>query len=696
MNTNHSKFCLSLFSKLFCLLILSILCFSHLFAQTGMRGITAMQATQEMAPGVNLYNTLDATNWSSVGNQGLESETVWGNPYTTPEMIAEIAKRGFKTLRLPVTWYNHMGPYPDYTIDEAWMDRVEEIANYALDCSLYVIINIHHDDYKETAAGSWLCPTFAKKDTVTDQLEKVWLQIATRFRDYDDYVIFETMNEPRETGSAEEWTGGSDEHREIVNAYNLAAVNVIRGTGGNNETRFIMIPQIGASVNAALENLIIPNEDPNIIVSTHSYSPFNFCLNSSGTARWGTSQDKKTLRDEIKLLGDHFVKNGIPVVMGEWGATNKDNYGDRIIYYDVYTNACKENGITPIAWIYEFDRRTLTWKYPMIEDAILFAYDSTVVDVEEVLFDVISDTVFYGDSLQLAASVLPEIATSQAIAWTTHDSKKATVDSSGLFIAKNSGKVKITATAIGRTKACYIYVVDTLTHMNFHIEAEDYYYQSGTQTENCSDENGGLNVGYIEDGDECNYIITIDSSGIYDFTARVATNTNGGTIESSINNNVLGSIEVDGDLSTGWQDWYTTEPIEINLDKGGHFFKLKFKGGSGALFNMNWFKLYFNRPLGETSVEDKPSNTNIFKLSQNYPNPFNPKTVIGYRLSEISDVQLDVYNAAGQHVRTLVSGKQSVGSHQIQFNASGLSSGIYVYQLKTKKFIEKKKMLLLK
>ena len=252
-------------------------------AYTGMRGLSSLEITDEIAPGVNLWNTLDAVCWwCTECSNSLESETVWGNPYTTPEMIQAIADRGFKSLRIPVTWFNHMGVYPNYKIDKEWMDRVEEVANYAFDANLYVIINIHHDDYNEEHEGSWICPTIEKQDTVTDQLVKVWTQIATRFKDYGDYLIFETMNEPREVGSAEEWTGGSAEHREVINAFNLAAVNAIRATGGNNETRFILIPQVGANLNAAVKDMAIPNGDTNTIVSVHAYTPYWFCLAEDG------------------------------------------------------------------------------------------------------------------------------------------------------------------------------------------------------------------------------------------------------------------------------------------------------------------------------------------------------------------------------------------------------------------------------
>ncbi|MEQ8555226.1 MAG: cellulase family glycosylhydrolase [Cyclobacteriaceae bacterium] len=363
-------------------------------AHTGMRDITGLEIAAEMAPGVNLYNTLDAVCWWCDQHNGLESETVWGQPYTTPQMIEAIADRGFRSLRLPVTWFNHMGPAPDYIIDKEWMDRVEEVANYAFDNDLYVILNIHHDDLQADQQGSWLITTYEKQEEVSDQMAKVWTQIANRFIDYGDYLLFETMNEPREVGSPSEWNGGTQEHRDVVNALNLAAVNAIRATGGNNASRFIMTPQATASPQAAMSDLIIPNDDPNVIVSVHYYSPYRFCLEEPGTDTWGTENEKNTVRNDIKAISDHFVKKGRAVVLGEWGAIDKENLAARREYYKVLATACKAEGITPLAWFYSFDRNNLTWKYPELEDEILDAFNAEQPPVLGNL-DVTGDLVIY-------------------------------------------------------------------------------------------------------------------------------------------------------------------------------------------------------------------------------------------------------------------------------------------------------------
>lgn len=426
-------------------------------SHTGMRGITALAATADMAPGVNLWNTLDAYCGPT---QGLESETCWGQPKTTPAIIKTIKDRGFKTLRLPVTWYNHTGAAPDYTIDPVWMDRVEAVANYAFDNGMYVIINLHHEDYDATKPGTWLCPTYAKQAECTERIEKLWKQIATRFKDYGDYLLFETMNEPRQVGAKDEWNGGNAEHRAVVNAYNLAAVNAIRSIGGNNTTRFIMVPQVTATPSAAISDLVIPNADTNIIVSVHNYNPFSFCLEKPGVKTWGSPAEISTLQNELKAISDHFVKNGQAVIVGEWGADNKSNYAERVTYYDVFARACKAGGLTPISWIYSINRLSLKWDSPLLEDAILNVYKSDNVPAENLTLNKVRDTLYVGDTVRLAATVAPVNASSQTAIWISYTATVATVSATGLVTAKASGTSKVTATVIGKTASCTIVVLE--------------------------------------------------------------------------------------------------------------------------------------------------------------------------------------------------------------------------------------------
>jgi len=321
----------------------------------------AMAFVANMGVGWNLGNTLDA--------KGAD-ETVWGNPYTTKEMIDAIKAKGFQTLRVPVTWQFHMGGAPDYTIEEDWLDRVEQVVNYGLDNDMYVIVNIHHDE-------EWIIPKYSEVDAVKDQLGKVWTQIATRFKGYNNHLLFETLNEPRLTGSANEWIGGTAEGRDCINQFHQVAVAAIRNTGENNMDRYIMISTYAASsINVAMDDFILPNST-NLIVSIHNYFPYELCLGENGKD-WGTDSDKMELDNEFDRIYNKFIANGIAVVLGEWGNLNHDNQEDRVRHARYYAESCIQRGICPVWWDngYDndfgiFDRNNLQWNQSDIANAIV-------------------------------------------------------------------------------------------------------------------------------------------------------------------------------------------------------------------------------------------------------------------------------------------------------------------------------------
>jgi len=338
----------------------------QLLSTTGsMRDISALDFVKEVRIGWNLGNTLDAP-----------TETAWGNPRTTKAMIDKVKEMGFNAVRVPVTWNTHIGPAPNYTIDQTWLNRVEEVINYVLDNNMYAILNVHHDD--------WIIPTYANEAQCKDKLVKLWQQIANRFRDYSDYLIFETMNEPRVIGSPSEWTGGTYENRDVINRFNLAIVNTIRSSGGNNAKRFIMVPTNAATgLDVALNDLVIPNNDSRVIVSIHAYSPYFFAMDINGTSYWGSNNDKTSLTNELDAIYNRFVKNGRAVIIGEFGTIDKNNLSSRIAHAEHYAREAVSRGIAVFWWdngyygpgnaesYAIFNRSGLSWYYPEIAQALI-------------------------------------------------------------------------------------------------------------------------------------------------------------------------------------------------------------------------------------------------------------------------------------------------------------------------------------
>jgi len=183
--------------------------------------LTALEFTSQINVGWNLGNTMDAT------GTGLESERSWGNPKTTPEMIKAVKDAGFNAIRLPVSWGTHLDE--NNNIDPQWLARVKEIVDYAYDIDMYIILNTHHEE--------WYDPYEDNKAAAGEKLAKVWSQIAEEFKGYDEHLIFEGMNEPRWRGTSEEWSGGNDEGRAVVNYFNSIFIDTVRAAGGNNEKR---------------------------------------------------------------------------------------------------------------------------------------------------------------------------------------------------------------------------------------------------------------------------------------------------------------------------------------------------------------------------------------------------------------------------------------------------------------------------
>ena len=230
-----------------------------------MHGFTANELISQMKTGWNLGNSLD-----SLGGD----ETAWGNPATTQVMIDTIQKGGFDILRVPVTWAEHMSGAPDYAVDSDFMDRVNEVVDYGISDGMFVILEIHHEP------DSWLIPDSEHMDSVEPQFTALWTQIAERFKDYGDKLVFESMNEARVKGKPHEWTGGNEDERNCVNRLNKIFVDTVRDTGGNNSERLLLITTHAQAVTEnALSGLELI-DDPNLGVAVHAYIPYSFCYHS--------------------------------------------------------------------------------------------------------------------------------------------------------------------------------------------------------------------------------------------------------------------------------------------------------------------------------------------------------------------------------------------------------------------------------
>ena len=348
-------------------------------------GETAMEFVSHIKVGWNLGNTLDATRNGTQGLNVNAYETGWGCPTTTKAMMDAVKAAGFNCVRVPVSWGEKIDG--SNKIREDWMNRVQEVVDYVIDNGMYCIINSHHDT-------DWQVPRADLMNAECAKLDAVWTQIANRFEGYDSHLIFETLNEPRLVGTEYEWNGGTAEARDCVNQMNAAALNAIRKTGGNNTKRFVMMPTyVAGPYREGVNDYKIPNNDDHVIVSIHAYTPYRFTmqkLSEGGTAQWSANEGSDTgdIVANFELLKSRFLSQGIPVIIGEFGAVNRDT-GDvnrnseaiRAEWVGFYLRTANQYSVPCIWWdnnLFDgegelfglLDRGSCQIRYPKIMQAI--------------------------------------------------------------------------------------------------------------------------------------------------------------------------------------------------------------------------------------------------------------------------------------------------------------------------------------
>ena len=302
--------------------------------------MNAKQITQEMGIGWNLGNTLDAYG----GSNGLDTETSWGNPKTTKAMIDAVKAKGFNTVRVPVTWFPHLDGNDN--IDSAWMARVKEVVDYCIDNDMYVILNLHHEEWVNRAdlgtAYNQMQPKFTK----------IWSQIAEAFKDYDQHLIFESLNEPRAAGTDHEWWGPQQSECDTINKLNQDFVKLIRSSSSaNNKNRLLMIPGYCASADSSIFSKIQVPNDSMVAVSIHAYVPYDFTMNTDvrDHSTFSTAYSSN-LSQTLESIRNTFLTKGIPVVIGEFGTSNFGNTEARVQWAEQYMKTTKEMGIPCVLW----------------------------------------------------------------------------------------------------------------------------------------------------------------------------------------------------------------------------------------------------------------------------------------------------------------------------------------------------------
>lgn len=354
---------------------------------TGLAG----EIVNDINAGWNLGNTLDSFgDWIYDYSEGTPSdfEKSWGNPITTKAMIDDVKSAGFNAVRIPVTWTQHIDDANSYAIDKAWMDRVQEIVDYVICNDMYCILNVHHD----VGGNSWLKASENNIAKNGDKFKAVWTQIATRFEGYDSKLMFEGFNEILDESN--NWGYPGTAATSAVNTLNQMFVDTVRATGGNNAERVLIVNTYAAGTNgSSQDDFVVPTDtaENSLIVEMHYYDPGAYCgeISADGNTQsvWTDGGGKSAMDGMLYNVYTHFTSKGIPVILGEFGAHNKDNESDRADYAGYLVENAKKYGIKCFWWdaggkteadsefgYYKgmalYDRYNSEWIFPEIVKAI--------------------------------------------------------------------------------------------------------------------------------------------------------------------------------------------------------------------------------------------------------------------------------------------------------------------------------------
>lgn len=364
---------------------------------TSFEDLNQSQIVEAMGPGWNLGNQLESV------TDNVPEETNWGNPVITEKLIQSVKAAGFKSIRIPVSYFAKIDDDKDYTIDSKWLDRVQEVVNYCIKNDLYAVINIHGDGYN-TIDGGWLLCNGKNQTEIKKKYKKVWKQIAERFKNYDEHLLFESMNEEFDGSYSEP----NKEYYQNINDYNQIFVDTVRKTGDNNTKRWLIIPGWNTNIDYTAgdygfklptdqyRDKSIDKEEQRIMISVHYYSPWDFCGGENGViTQWGneaddpsktsTTCDETYMKNQLNLMKTTFADKGYPVFIGEYGSIDKTSYDSENEYYRAYfarklCQLSRKNGCIPMYWdngyngvhgFDLFDRTTCEITQPVIIDAIM-------------------------------------------------------------------------------------------------------------------------------------------------------------------------------------------------------------------------------------------------------------------------------------------------------------------------------------
>ena len=574
------------------------------------------EITKAMGAGWNLGNQLEAS------SNGTPNETAYGNPKINEELILAVKDAGFKSIRIPVSYLSMIDDSNGYKIDSSWLDRVKQVVDMCVDNGLYAIVNMHGDGYT-TVSGGWLLCGNGEQTKIKAKYKACWEQIADTFKNYDEHLIFESMNEEFDG------TYGNPSYNAYanINAYNQIFVDTVRKSGGNNDKRWLLIPGWNTNINYTADNYgfempsdkylssSIPSGQKRIMVSVHYYDPWDFCgtesstctqwgektTNSSKVASWG---DESYMASQLKKMNSKFVANGYPVVVGEFGAIDKSafdsqNAACRADYYEKFCYYSDMYGIIPVAWdngyngnygFGLFDRYSYKVTQQSVINAIMEIYgDSSSATATGIKLDQTSMIINIGDEKKQLNATLTPADSKDKITWKSSDEEVATVNSKGQVTAVNAGTCKITASVpLGYSASCEV----TVPKANY-VRAKLYLLETASWQSVVSDEY----VDIYSKGGTFSLSLDATQSQLSNIGSLYIRDINVGDEDASAFNKAtikVSSIEVNGTTYSMKNDTFLYDTSKKASDDGL----------TCPIFNFSFINVWANTHVNNVTVEN--------------------------------------------------------------------------------------------
>lgn len=516
------------------------------------RDLTPEQLTEEMGAGWNLGNTMDGHTGFTPG------ETVWQGVKTTKELIKSVHDLGFNTVRIPVTWGTMIDDENGYAIEEGWLSRVQDIVDYCVSLDMYAIVNIHHDGAEQTG---WLRIASDDLDSVKEKYTAVWAQIGERFKDYDEHLIFESMNEVKGKNMT------VVEENKVIMDLNQIFVDTVRGTGSNNSKRWLVVTgkyNFIDSICNEKNEFSLPNDsvEKKLIVSVHNYTPWQFCGSESLNVTEMTYEQMQYNNSELAPLYDMYSSKGVPVIVGEYGCINKDNAAERAYYLEAMNRSFRQYDLIGIYWDqgwydrsqqpdYSFSIIDRTTGKPIdkeVTDAMMrgrfldgasdmsdIIKSAEVTPFTSITLDITEVALTVGDEQQVKASTEPS-SSNDVLLYKSSDETVATV-AYGKIRAKGAGTATITVSAQSGAVESTIAVTVTdkagtvpctelsIEKESYELSTGDYEYIASTMAPENTDE-----YVYYRSSDES--VVTVSPIGkilaIGEGTSTITVSTSGG------------------------------------------------------------------------------------------------------------------------------------------------------------------------